>query len=150
MKQTMDWLSYFFVIAAGFSSAVQTGANAQLRKSVGQPFLAALYVYGIALIPLIIAVALERRITLPASTAQTRWWAWMGGPLSILSTMAGMILAQRMGSLFFTATAVTCSLICGVLLDHLGWVGFEVHRANPGRLIGCVLLVAGVFLVSKF
>jgi Putative inner membrane exporter, YdcZ len=51
---------------------------------------------------------------------------------------------------FFTATTVTCSMVCSVLLDHFGWVGFEVHRVNPWRLVGCALLLAGLFLVSKF
>jgi transporter family-2 protein len=55
-----------------------------------------------------------------------------------------------MGSMFFTATTVTCSMVCSVLLDHFGWVGFEVHRVNPLRLAGCALLLAGLFLVSKF
>jgi transporter family-2 protein len=52
--------------------------------------------------------------------------------------------------MFFTATTVTCSMVCSVLLDHFGWVGFEVHRVNPWRLVGCALLLAGLFLVSKF
>ena len=74
----------------------------------------------------------------------------MGGLLSIVSTMAGLMLAEKMGSMFFTATTVTCSMVCSVLLDHFGWVGFEVHRVNPLRLAGCALLLAGLFLVSKF
>jgi hypothetical protein len=43
-----------------------------------------------------------------------------------------------------------CSLVCAVLLDHFGWVGFEVHRVNPWRIAGCTLLLGGLFLVSKF
>jgi transporter family-2 protein len=100
---------------------------------------------------LLVAIPFVRPTGLtPGKVAEVPWWAWFGGPLSIMSTMAGLMLARKMGSLPFTATTVTCSLICAVLLDHLGWVGFEVHRANPGRLAGCALLVAGLFLVSKF
>jgi uncharacterized membrane protein YdcZ (DUF606 family) len=42
----MGWLLYLFVAAAGSFSAVQAGANAQLRKSLEQPLLAALCVFG--------------------------------------------------------------------------------------------------------
>src|ERR1039458_8408809 len=42
----MGWLVYLFVAAAGSFSAVQAGANAQLRKSLDQPCLAALCVYS--------------------------------------------------------------------------------------------------------
>jgi transporter family-2 protein len=147
----MVWLLYLFVVAAGSFSAVQAGANAQLRKSLDQPLLAALCVYGSALIALLIVLPFTRL----AGFGQTRaaevpWWAWLGGLLSIVSTMAGLMLAEKMGSMFFTATTVTCSMVCSVFLDHFGWVGFEVHRLNPLRLAGCALLLAGLFLVSKF
>ena|ERR1700677_2070264 len=147
----MTWLSYLFVVAAGSFSAVQAGANAQLRKSLDQPLMAALCVYGTGLIALLIAVPFTGSPGFASSkAAQAPWWAWLGGLLSIMSTMAGLMLVRKMGSTYFTATTVTCSLVCAVLLDHFGWVGFEVHRVNPWRIVGCVLLLGGLFLVSKF
>ena len=147
----MRLLFYVFVIAAGCCSAIQAGANGQLRKSLDQPLVAALCVYGSAFVALLVAIPFIR-ITevLPGKIAQVPWWAWLGGLLSITSTMAAFVLAQRMGSLFFTAATVTSSLICAVLLDHLGWVGFDVHPFNAGRLAGCAFLLAGLYLVSKF
>jgi len=128
----MTWLSYLFVVAAGSFSAVQAGANAQLRKSLDQPLMAALCVYGTGLIALLIAVPFTGLTGFaPSKAAQVPWWAWLGGLLSIMSTMAALMLVRKMGSTFFTATTVTCSLVCAVLLDHFGWVGFEVHRVNP-------------------
>jgi bacterial/archaeal transporter family-2 protein len=61
----------------------------------------------------------------------------------------GLMLAEKMQSMFFTATTVACSLVCSVLLNHFGWVGSEVHPVNLWRLVGCALLLAGLFLVSK-
>jgi transporter family-2 protein len=147
----MGWLVYLFAVAAGSFSAVQAGANAQLRKSLDQPLLAALCVYGTALAALLIAVPFTRMSGFTfGKAAQVPWWAWFGGLLSITSTMAGLMLAKKMGSASFTATTVTCSLLCSVALDHLGWVGFDIHRVNPWRLVGCAFLIAGLFLVSKF
>ena len=48
------------------------------------------------------------------------------------------------------ALVVTGQLLCSVLLDHFGWVGFEIHPAGWGRIIGCLLLVAGFALVARF
>ena len=147
----MGWLSFLFVVAAGCFSAIEVGANAQLRKSLDQPLLATVCVYGTALIVLLVSVLFTGLAGFaPSKVAQVPWWAWSGGLLSITATMAGAMLGKKMGSMFFTATTVTCSLICAVLLDHLGWFGFEVHHANPWRLVGCGLLLAGLFLVSKF
>src|ERR1700730_2672785 len=58
-----------------------------------------------------------------SKAAEVPWWAWFGGLLSIVSTMAGLMLAEKMGSMFFTATTVTCSMVCSVLLDHFGCQG---------------------------
>ena len=147
----MTLLSYLFVVAAGSFSAVQAGANAQLRKSLDHPLMAALCIYGTALIALLIAIPVTGVTGFgPSKAAQVPWWAWLGGLLSIMSTMAGLMLARKMGSTYFTATTVTCSLVCAVLLDHMGWIGFEVHRVNLWRVVGCALLLAGLFLVSKF
>ena len=54
------------------------------------------------------------------------------------------------GIMFFTPQRLLAPLICSVLLDHYGWVGFEVHPVNTWRMVGCALLLAGLFLVSKF
>src|SRR5712691_11674329 len=103
----MGWLSYLLAVAAGASSAVQAGANAQLRKSLDQSLLAALFVYSTALLALLIAGPFTRLSGFILSkVVQAPWWAWLGGLVSITSTMAGMILAKRMGSTFFTATTV--------------------------------------------
>src|SRR6202163_5106576 len=108
----MVWLFYLFVVAAGSFSAVQAGANAQLRKSLDQPLLAALWVYGSALIALLIALPFTRLAGFaPGKAAQVPWWAWLGGLLSIMSTMAGLMLAEKRGPVFFTATTFTCSLV---------------------------------------
>src|SRR5262245_18197509 len=106
----MRFLLYVFVIAAGCSSAIQAGANAQLRKSLDQPLLAALCVYGSAFLALLGAIPFTRFTdVVPNKFAQVPWWAWLGGLLSITSTMAALVLAQRMGSLFFTEATMTCS-----------------------------------------
>jgi transporter family-2 protein len=147
----MTLLSYLFVVAAGSFSAVQAGANAQLRKSLDHPLMAALCIYGTALIALLIAIPVTGvNGFAPSKAAQVPWWAWLGGLLSIMSTMAGLMLARKMGSTYFTATTVTCSLVCAVLLDHMGWVGFEVHRVKSLAYDRMRTVVGGLFLVSKF
>jgi transporter family-2 protein len=96
----MGWILYLFVVAAGSFSAVQAGANAQLRKSLDQPLLAALCVYGSAFVALLIALPFTRLSGFSQSkAAEVPWWAWLGGLLSIMSTMAGLMLAKKMGSM---------------------------------------------------
>ena len=136
---------------AGAMNTVQAGANAQLRKSLDQPVVAGLAVYVTGMLGLLVILPFVRSGQWEWSRVmQAPWWAWFGGVLSIISTMAGVLLARKLGSAAFTAATLTFSLLCSVLLDHFGWVGFEVHRASPLRITGCALLLSGLALVSKF
>jgi transporter family-2 protein len=77
-------------------------------------------------------------------------WAWVGGLISIASSMAGLLLAQKMGSGIFTGTSLTAALVTSVMLDRFGPVGFKQHTASPARMAGCALMVVGVWLISGF
>jgi bacterial/archaeal transporter family-2 protein len=147
----VNWIAYLAAIAAGAANPAQAGANAELRKALNQPIVPALAVYlsglcGVLLIQLIVREAWPDADRL----ARTPWWAWLGGLLSIASTMAGITLAQRLGSGVFTGITVTASLVSSILLDNFGWIGFKVHPATWPRELGCGLMIAGLWLVSKF
>ena len=136
---------------AGMANPFQSGTNAELNKQFGAPLWAGLVVYATGLLGLLL-LQMFLREAFPAwgRMGSVHWWAWMGGLISIASTMAGLMLAQKMGSGTFTGISVTAALVSSVLLDQMGWVGFKQHTASPGRLAGCVLMVAGVWMISRF
>ena len=147
----MTWIVVLLAIGAGLANPFQAGTNAELNKQLGTPLWAGVLVYGTGLVGLLLLQVFLRE-ALPAAgrVATVPWWAWVGGTISIASTMAGITLAQRMGSGAFTAITITAALLCSVVLDQMGWVGFRQHTASPGRLAGCALMVAGVWMISRF
>jgi transporter family-2 protein len=64
--------------------------------------------------------------------------------------MAGLVLAQKLGSGVFTGLTLTASLVTSVLLDQFGVIGFRQHSASPARLVGCALMIAGVWMITRF
>jgi transporter family-2 protein len=48
------------------------------------------------------------------------------------------------------ALVVTGQLVFSVVVDHYGWIGFELHPAGWGRILGCVLMIAGFALIARF
>ncbi len=149
--RSVNWLIYLAAIAAGAANPGQAGANAELRKSIGQPVFAALWVYASGLIGvLLVQVIVREAWPSGQKLAAAPWWAWMGGLISIASTVAGLMLAQRLGSGVFTGISVTASLAISIMLDHFGWIGFKVHPASWPRISGCLLMIFGLWLVSKF
>lgn len=142
---------YLLAIGAGAANPAQAGANAQLRKSIDQALLAALAVYFSGLVGVLLLQLFVRE---PWPAAQklsaTPWWAWTGGLLSIAATLSGLTFAQKMGSGVFTGLSVTASLVMSLVLDNYGWIGFKVHHASWPRMLGCGLMIVGLWLVAKF
>ncbi len=147
----MTWIFVLFAAAAGVANPFQSGTNAELNKQLGSPVLAGLFVYASGLCGLLLLQMVFRE-ALPAGARvhAVSWWAWSGGLISIASTMAGLMLAQKMGSGTFPAISITAALVSSVMLDQLGRIGFKQHTASPARLAGCALMVVGVWLISKF
>lgn len=148
----MTWFGYLFTILAGAANPAQSGANAQLNKTLSQPFAAAAVVYATGLLGVLLVLLFRYSAAAEAAqkASQVPWWAWLGGLLSIASTLAGLMLARQLGSAVFTGISVTTSIASSLLLDHFGWLGFTQHSLNPGRIIGAVLMVLGLLLVNRF
>jgi bacterial/archaeal transporter family-2 protein len=138
-------------LVAGALVTLQTGSNARLKEALGQA-LPAVVVSSLIGIVLLMAVILGMRAPLPGLDRVTAapWTAWIGGLLGAAYAVTVVVLARELGAVTLTALAVTGQLICSVILDHFGLLGFEVHPAGIGRLLGCALLVAGIGLIWKF
>lgn len=78
------------------------------------------------------------------------WWAWIGGLAGAVYGLTAILLAYRLGAATLMASVVTGQVVASVLLDHFGWLGFEVHSATVWRLLGAALMVVGVVLIARF
>lgn len=146
----MAWAILLLAILAGALAPLQ-GTNAELFKHWQQPVWTTVWVY-LSGLGAILLVQLFVRQTLPTGPAlhATPWWAYVGGALSIATTLISLMYAQKLGSGLFTGISLTASVIVSILLDQMGWIGFKQHTASPLRLLGGALMVGGVWLVSKF
>lgn len=147
----MQWLFMAIALVAGALLAVQVGLNSSLGKAAQSPVLAAFISFlvgGVALL----AVYLLQREPLPEreAFAALPWWTWTGGLLGAFYVAAATGLAPKMGGTLVIGLAVAGQLICSVVLDHFGFAGFPQHVVNPWRLLGVVLLIAGVVLIKRF
>ncbi len=147
----MPWVLLLIALAAGAANPFQSGSNSQLNKQLESPLWAGIFVYASGLAGLLL-VEMFLRQPLPAvgRIHQVNGWAWLGGLISIASTMAGLTLAQKLGSGVFTGLSITAAVVLSILLDQFGWLGFRQHAASPARVAGCALMIAGLWLVARF
>lgn len=147
----MSSLAFLFAFVTGAMMTCQVGANNQLKQAVKQPLfpLAVNYLLGIAAV---LAYAAVRRLSLPSfqQAAGVPWWGWIGGLLGAISGLTAILLAHKLGAATLTALAITGQLACAILLDHFGWLSFELHPAGWGRIVGSAFMLAGLVLIAKY
>jgi len=147
----MSWLSFAFAFVAGAFITIQAGSNSQLKKSLGVPMPAMIINYVVGIACIVVFMTLKRDPLPSVSKAgDVPWWGWTGGMFGAVYGVAAVMLASQMGAATLTALVVTGQLISSVAIDHFGWIGFDVHPAGVWRVLGCVLMVAGLVLIGKF
>lgn len=147
----MVWVYLLITLLAGALMPLQAGVNAQLSRWVGSPAAAALVSFAVGALGLF-AYCLLLRAPAPewGALASSPWWVWVGGLLGAVFVTAAATLAPRLGAATFISLSIAGQVLVSILLDQFGLVGFAQRPATPMRILGALLLVAGVLLVRKF
>ena len=121
-------------------------------KSLGLPVTAALLTLMVSTAALLVGGIALGKLEVPTGQqlSQVPWWAWLGGFLSVLLILAQLYASPAIGAATFLGIIVTVGVLASIVLDHFGWIGFQVHPASVWRMGGAVLMVIGVALVAVF
>jgi transporter family-2 protein len=146
------WLLYALVLVAGIANAVQPGMNGTLAKGFAQPLTAGMVVGTCTALTILVVGLVMGRLQWPSmeEVARVPWWAWLGGVMGGGIVAAQLLIARQIGAAPFVGMLVTAGVVTSILLDHLGWVGFDQHTASWPRIVGGLLMIVGVLLVARF
>ena len=140
-----------FIILGGALQTCGAAMNGQLNKHLINPWLAS--AVSFALITIFFAGAfliMPHPVPTRADLASLPWWAVVGGLVGAVQVYAGLTLVNKVGAGPFMAFTVTAALITSLAVDHFGWFRMDPHPVNMGRMVGGLLLVAGVALIARF
>ena len=147
----MVWLYLLVCLVAGALMPLQAGVNAQLARWVGHPVTASLVSFAVGTLALFVySLALRPQLPSAAALAAAPWWVWAGGLLGGVFVTAAAAFAPRLGAATFISITIAGQMFVSILLDHFGLVGFASRPATAPRLLGALLLVAGVLMIRKF
>ena len=144
-----------FVIASialisGVALAVQVGMNNGLRAKVGHPVVAAWLSFAIGTTAIsLFLIATQRGLPGRSTISTVPWWAWGGGLVGAIYVGASAAFASRLGAAAWLGLIVTGQIVASLVLDHFGLVGFPRRPISPTKLLGAVVLLAGVALVLR-
>lgn len=146
----MKSVAYLLGLSAGFGLSMQIGMNAQLRRSLGGAYPAALVSFLVGTAALLLLV-LVTRTAMPSrdALASIPWWAWFGGVLGAFYVAISTIVAAELGASSLLALAIAGQLAMALVIDNYGWLGLPVNPLTWTRMLGVALLGAGVWLVAR-
>ena len=142
---------YLLIIVGGILQAMGSAMNAQLYKSLHNPWLASLVSFSLIVAFFVGAFAVLHK-PLPSldDVLQMPWWAPLAGVIGAVAVYAGLVLVGKVGAGPYTGLNVTAALLTSIVIDHFGFLNVQVHHAHPMRLLGAALMVGGVALIAKF
>ncbi len=144
----MQWIYLILIgLVGGASVGLQTPISGMMGARVGgiaSSFI--IHLSGMLLSGLILLLRGGERIR-----------EWSGLPwYMLISGIFGVVLFQtltytvpKIGGTLAIALMMIGQLIVGILIDHYGWLGVEVHPINLVRIAGVALLIAGGYLISR-
>lgn len=151
MSQSLSPILYLVLtLLVGMIIPIQAAANASLGRGLGSPFLATLAVFCIAALGTgVLLIATRTPLPQLSAASSLPWWAWLGGLIAIVNIVGFILLPQQVSFGTFVAVVVLGQLLMGVLIDHFGLLRSAVHPMSIYRLLGVLLVVAGVYLVRR-
>jgi bacterial/archaeal transporter family-2 protein len=148
----MTVLFILMALTAGVFMVVQSSINGQVRVRLGDPWQAALVSTSVSTISLFVVSAVSSRQLVPNVGRLTGgpWWLLTGGLLGACIVAASLFLVSKLGSGVLFALLVTGQMVAAMVMDHMGVLGLPVHHVNAQRILGVLLLLAGVALIRVF
>ena len=142
--------SILLAIGAGVSIVIQQALNASLRTDLNSTAWSGFVSYAVGLACMVLLVlALREPLPSLAMMARIPWWGWTGGLFGAIFIGLGIVLVPQLGAATFIALLVTGQMLASVAFDHFGWLGLAQRPIDLSRVIGVILLIAGVVLIRR-
>ena len=143
-------LYVLFGILAGNALPLQTSVNAGMRRALKNPFLASLLSFIVTISTFVIALLLTQgRLTLPLGVLRDEpLWVWIPGFLGVFFLTGNIMLFPKLGGVKTIICTATGQVLVGMVIDGLGLFGAAVRPVSALRMLGAVLVLAGVVIVA--
>ena len=77
------------------------------------------------------------------------WYIWLGGFLGAIFVGYITWVNQQQGVALTFALVVSGQVFCSLAIDHLGLLGSAVRTITLEKILGAVLIIAGIVLIKK-
>lgn len=130
---------------------VQAVLNTKLGKQTGGPLMGSLLSFLIGLICLLIINFLTNyhALTSLKPFSVTPWYIWLGGLLGAAYVTCIIFVNQQQGVALTFALVVTGQIFISLIIDHFGLFGSTIQPISLSKIVGALLIIAGLFLIKN-
>jgi transporter family-2 protein len=145
------WTWIILSAIAGMGIATQALMNTRLGAASGSPLVAAVISFAVGLTALLCVLVFQ-----PAGTVKIHQlatapvWAFVGGALGAFFIVVTIYGVPRVGVAVWLSAAVLGQVTFSLIADHFGFMGVSVHPITMPRIMGILLVIAGVVMVRMF
>ncbi len=134
---------------AGCLVGMQAPINSRLGKTVGT-WQAASFSFLVGTVALVaIAAVAHGGLQNLGHAGRAPWWALIGGLLGAVYVTVAIVAVRTLGVSGLSAVVITGQLAVSVVIDRFGLLGVAKQHVGAQRVLGLVLLAAGVLLVVR-
>jgi transporter family-2 protein len=136
-------------MGAGCLVGMQAPINSRLGKSVGS-VQAATFSFLVGTVALVLlASVVHGGLGELGHVGRAPWWALVGGLLGAVYVTVALVVVRTLGASGLTAVVIAGQLAISVVIDRFGLLGVARQHVSAVRIVGLVLLAAGVLLVVR-
>lgn len=141
----------FFTLLIGAMVPIQAILNTRLGKITGGPLMGSLLSFFTGFICLLfLNVAANHSAVLQVkANAGGPWYIWLGGLIGAIFVGYITWVNQQQGVALTFALVVSGQIFMSLLIDQYGLFGSLIQPITLSKIIGAVLIIAGLILIKK-
>ena len=130
---------------------VQAILNARLGRQIGGALMGSLMSFFTGFIFLLILNLIINNNAFAFNKFYTAgpWYVWLGGLIGAIFVGYITWINQQQGVALTFALVISGQLFISLLIDNYGWFGSAIRTITLEKILGVVLIVAGIILIKK-
>lgn len=135
----------------GIFLAIQAGFSAHLGDLLKKPILAAVstYTFGVLFAATFFLLFLKDGFSIQ-SAKQVPFYLWFTGAFfSVLGITLYYFAIPKLGIAKVISLGLCGQLLFSAVAGHFGWFNLPVDHINLKKIIGCTVMIIGIFLINS-
>ena len=121
-----------------------------MAKAITSPVYASMISFVTGVFTIVIYILLTKQHVSWAGIKTAPAYVWIAGALGAFYVTTIMLAFPRIGPALTFGLVVGGQMLMAVILDHFNLLVTQQHSINLYRVLGILLIVAGVIIIRKF